>query len=221
MRLDQRIAPLPDAHPFQVLLDIGADLQFDPYVLHDAEGNYACIDSSGGVRYFHPGSVSPTVQKVQMVVKQAMARAGIEIEVKAIPASVFFSADPNNVDTNVRFHADLQMYTTFTWLDPQFFMAQFCSLELPTRDNKWSWRNITRWRSAEYDRLWRDAETEMDPVKRGVLFIRMNDLVVQSGVVIPVTWRNVLHAVSNQIGGVQSNSWDSILGSIAYWYRQS
>jgi SAM-dependent methyltransferase len=35
---------------------IGADLQFDPYVLHDAEGNYACMDAQGGVRYFHPGS---------------------------------------------------------------------------------------------------------------------------------------------------------------------
>ncbi len=35
---------------------IGADLQFDPYVLYDADGNYACMDSEGGVRYFHPGA---------------------------------------------------------------------------------------------------------------------------------------------------------------------
>jgi peptide/nickel transport system substrate-binding protein len=165
-------------------------------------------------------ATNSSVQKIQMVVKQAATRAGVEIEVKAIPASVFFSADPNNTDTSVRFHADLQMYTTFTWLDPQFFMAQFCSWEVPSRDNKWSGRNVTRWRNAEYDRLWRDAEVEMDPVKRGALFIRMNDLVIQSGVVIPVTWRSVLHAVSHQINGVQPNGWDSIFGSIAYWYRQ-
>jgi peptide/nickel transport system substrate-binding protein len=165
-------------------------------------------------------ATNTSVQKIQMVVKQAAARAGIEIEVKAIPASVFFSADRNNPDTNVRFHADLQMYTTFTWLDPQFFMAQFCSWEIPTRENKWSGRNITRWRNPEYDRLWRDAETEMDPVKRAALFIQMNDLVIKSRVVIPVTWRNVLHAASNQIGGIQPNSWDSIFGSIASWYRQ-
>jgi peptide/nickel transport system substrate-binding protein len=173
------------------------------------------------LKFLFQAATASSVQKVQAVVKQAAARAGIEIEVKAIPASVFFSADPNNVDTNVRFHADLQMYTTFTWLDPQFFMSQFCSWELPTRENKWSGRNITRWRSAEYDRLWREAEVEMDPVKRAALFIHMNDLVIQSGVEIPVTWRNVLHAVSNQIVGVQPNSWDSIFGSIAYWSRQS
>jgi SAM-dependent methyltransferase len=35
---------------------IGADLQFDPYVLHDPDGNYACMDANGGVRYFHPGA---------------------------------------------------------------------------------------------------------------------------------------------------------------------
>jgi hypothetical protein len=34
---------------------IGADLQFDTYVLHDAAGNYACMNAEGQVRYFHPG----------------------------------------------------------------------------------------------------------------------------------------------------------------------
>jgi SAM-dependent methyltransferase len=37
---------------------IGADLRFDPYVLYDPEGNYACMDSDGGVRYFHPGTAN-------------------------------------------------------------------------------------------------------------------------------------------------------------------
>ena len=78
-------------------------------------------------------AANATVQKIQAVVKQAAARAGIEIEVKAVPASVFFSADMNNPDTNVRFLADLQTYTTFTGLDPQFFMAQFVDVGDPHR----------------------------------------------------------------------------------------
>jgi peptide/nickel transport system substrate-binding protein len=166
-------------------------------------------------------AANATVQKIQAVVKQAAARAGIEIEIKAIPASVFFSADVNNLDTNLRFLADLQTYTSFTWLDPQFFMAQFLSWEIPSRDNKWTGRNISRWRNPEYDRLWKQATTEMDPVKRAALFIRMNDLVIQSAVVVPVTWRNVLHAAANSLVGIEPNGWDSIFGRIAYWHRQS
>ena len=173
------------------------------------------------LKMLYQAAANATVQKVQAVIKQAAARAGIEIEVKAVQASVFFSSDVNNTDTNVRFLADLQTYTSFAGLDPQSFMAQFVSWELPSRENKWNGRNIARWRNPDFDRLWRMADVEMDPVKRAVLFIRMNDLVVQSGVVIPITWRNVLHAAANNLQGIELNGWDSIFGRIAYWYRQA
>jgi hypothetical protein len=39
---------------------IGADLEFDPYVLYDSDGNYACMDSAGAVRYFQPGPSNRT-----------------------------------------------------------------------------------------------------------------------------------------------------------------
>src|SRR5262245_59812507 len=165
-------------------------------------------------------AANSTVQKIQAVVKQAASRAGIEIEIKAIPASVFFSSDVSNVDTNVRFLADLQTYTSFTSLDPQFFMAQFLSTELPSKENNWVGRNFARWRNPAFDQLWKQAEVEMDPVKRAALFINMNDMVVQSAVVIPVTWRNVLHAAGNSLNGIDMNGWDTIFGRIAYWYRQ-
>jgi peptide/nickel transport system substrate-binding protein len=164
-------------------------------------------------------ATNSSVQKVQAVFKQAAAKAGVEIQVKAIPAAVFFSADSSNPDTNVRFHADLQMYTTSGGLDPQLFMAQFCSWEMPSKENKWSGRNLTRWRNEEFDRLWRQAETEMDPVRRASFFIRMNDIVVQESVVIPVTRRNILHAATNNLAGIDLNGWDSIFGRIAYWHR--
>ena len=99
-------------------------------------------------------------------------------------------------------------------------MAQFVSWDLPSRDNKWTGRNIARWRNPQYDHLWRKAEVEMDPVKRAALFIKMNDLVVQNAAVIPVIWRNVLHAAANSLNGIDINDWDSIFGRIAYWYRQ-
>ena len=38
-------------------------------------------------------------QKTQAIVKQACAKAGIEVEIKAVVASVFFASDPANWDT--------------------------------------------------------------------------------------------------------------------------
>src|SRR5439155_1571181 len=141
-------------------------------------------------------SINAPRQKTQAIVKQACARAGIELELKSVVPSVFFSSDAANPDTYGHFYADLQMYNVgMNAPDPQVFMAQFVSWEIASRENKWTGRNPMRFRSDEYDRLWRAAETEMDAVKRAALFIRMNDLVIANVAVIPVLWRNGVGAL--------------------------
>src|SRR5262249_57066555 len=122
-------------------------------------------------------------------VEQARGKAGIETEPKSVQASQFFSSDIANPDTYSHFYTDIQMFTTtMTQPDPELFMLQFTSWEVAAKDNKWQGRNITRWRSEEYDKLFRAAESELDPVKRAALFIKMNDLVIQNVVVIPVVF---------------------------------
>ena len=135
-------------------------------------------------------SINAARQKTQAIVKQAAARAGIEIEIKSVVASVFFGSDLANPDNYPKFYSDIQMYNNGPGApDPQNFMLRFVSWEISSKENKWQGRNTTRWRNEESDRLWRAASTEMDPVKRAALFIRMNDLVVQNVVVIPIIWR--------------------------------
>src|SRR5262249_61001099 len=108
-------------------------------------------------------------------VQEGAAKAGSEIELNSVVASVFFSSDAANPDTYPHFYSDFQMYnTTMNNPDPQRFMEQFCSWEVAAKENKWAGRNITRWRNEEYDRLWKAAETEMDAVKRAGQYIRMN-----------------------------------------------
>ena len=122
-------------------------------------------------------SINAVRQKTQAIVKQAAAKAGIELELKSVVASVFFASDPANWDTYPHFATDLQMYTTtMTHPDPQRLMDQFTSWEVASKENKWLGRNPTRWRNEEYDKLWKSADAEMDPVKRAAMFIRMNDL---------------------------------------------
>jgi peptide/nickel transport system substrate-binding protein len=167
-------------------------------------------------------SINAPRQKTQAIIKQACAKAGIEIEIKSVVASVYFSSDVANPDTYRKFYTDIQMYTTTMGApDPQTFMRQFLADEIASKDNKWQGRNITRWRNEEYDKLFTTSETELDPVKRAAMFIRMNDLVIDSVVVIPVLWRSVISAVSNKLKGTEVSGWDSNLWNLANWTREA
>jgi peptide/nickel transport system substrate-binding protein len=60
------------------------------------------------LKYVFQTSINQPRQKTQAIVKQACEKAGIDIEIKAVTASVFFSSDPANSDTYPHFYADLQ-----------------------------------------------------------------------------------------------------------------
>jgi peptide/nickel transport system substrate-binding protein len=166
-------------------------------------------------------SINALRQKNQQVVKQAATKAGIDMEIKSITASVYFSSDVGNPDTYSKFYTDIQMYTTtMTQPDPELFMNQFTTSEVATKENKWQGRNITRWRSEEYDKLFRSAESELDPVKRAALFIKMNELVIQNVVVIPVVFRPRVAAIANTMR-VEQSGWDSDFWNLHNWYREA
>jgi peptide/nickel transport system substrate-binding protein len=160
-------------------------------------------------------------QKTQAIVKKAMEQAGVEVELKAIPSNVYFASDPGNPDTYSHFYADMQMAANTLGFDPQGPMRLFVSWEIAQQANGWAGRNYVRWANAEYDRLWKQAETELDPVKRAALFIRMNDLLIDDVVVIPVVWRKEVSAVSHTLRGMALSPWDSILWDLAFWYREA
>jgi peptide/nickel transport system substrate-binding protein len=105
--------------------------------------------------------------------------------------------------------------------DPERLMRVFTSWEVASKDNNWQRFNVWRWRSDDYDRLYRAAETEIDPVKRAALFIRMNDLVVQSGIVIPIALRAKAVAIGNRLRGIEHNAHDIDFWNIAAWRREA
>jgi peptide/nickel transport system substrate-binding protein len=167
-------------------------------------------------------SINAPRQKTQAIVKQACQKAGIDVELKSVTASVYFSSDAANPDTARKFYADLQMYTTGTpsTPDPELFMQQFVSWEIASKDNKWQGRNPTRWRSEAYDEAFRAAQRELDAVKRAALFIAMNDMVVNDAAVIPVVNRRWVAAISSKLRATL-NGWDSDLWNLKDWYREA
>src|SRR5258707_2275196 len=165
-------------------------------------------------------SINQPRQKTQAIVKQACQKAGIDIEVKAVTASVFFSSDVANPDTYPHFYTDLQMYNNGPQQpDPEVFLRQFLTAEVASKENKWQGRNITPWQEKEYDEIHKAAQLELDPVKRAAMLSKLNEMAVNNQVVIPVVARPVVTAVANNLV-VELTGWDNNTWDLPNWYKE-
>ena len=173
------------------------------------------------LKFVYQTSINQPRQKTQAIFKQAAQKAGMDVELKSVTASVFFSSDVANPDTYTKFYCDIQMYTTtMSQPDPEVFMFQFCSWEAATKENKWQGRNITRWQSKEYDDNFKAAQVEVDPVKRASMLIEANNMAINDFVVIPVVARPGVVAMATKlnasISGWDNNTWD-----LSDWYKDA
>ena len=164
-------------------------------------------------------SINGPRQKTQQIIKQAAQKAGIDMELKSVPASVYFSSDPANPDTYTKLYADMQMFTT-TMLqpDPEGIMEQYLSTEFASKANKWLGRNSTRYSNPEYDKTYLAARSEMDTVKRAALFVRMNDMPINDIAIIPVVFRPSISAAVHSLVAPLSG-WDNDLWLLKDWYK--
>ncbi len=71
-----------------------------------------------------------------------------------------------------------------------------------------------------YDRLYEQSVLESDPEKRRQLFIRLNDMIVDEVVRIPLVNRATLNAVSNTLTGLEFTPWDAMFWKIKDWNRE-
>jgi len=173
------------------------------------------------LKFVYQTSINQPRQKTQAIIKQAAQKAGIDIELKSVTASVFFSSDVANPDTYTKFYTDLEMYTTTMGQpDPGTHILQFASWEASSKDNKWQGRNITRWQSPEADKLIRDAEVELDPVKRAAIFIKINDLAIQNNIVMGIVQRPTVSAKSLQLNA-DISGWDNNTSDLSDWFKDA
>ena len=160
-------------------------------------------------------------QKTQAIVKQACQKAGIEVELKSVVASVFFSSDVGNPDTYAKFYADIEMFQIpLSQPDPAQHMRRFHSRFVATKENKWQGTNFPRWVNKDYDAAIDAAENETDPIKRAALYIKGNDLMVQDTVFIPAMHRLKVEATANTLRAVVSG-WANETDNLFDWYREA
>lgn len=173
------------------------------------------------LKFVFQTSINQPRQKSQQIYKQACQKAGIELELKSVTASVFFSSDIGNPDTNSKFYCDLEMYnTTSDTPDPALFLRNFLSTEASQKDNKWQGRNITRWQSKEYDDLWASQQYELDPIKRAQILIACNDMACSNHVVLPLVARPLVRGLINGLHAFPSG-FDSDFWALADWWKDA
>jgi peptide/nickel transport system substrate-binding protein len=165
-------------------------------------------------------SVNPVRQKTQEIVKQALESIGVSVELKSIDASVFFSGDPANTETLNHFYADLQEFNTGNDSpDPGPHMKWWTCEEIAQKENNWQKPNYARYCNPEYDKLWQQASTELNPEKRATLFQEMDELLQEDVAVLPIIDRANAQGVSNQLTGIEPSPWDANTWDIKNWKR--
>jgi peptide/nickel transport system substrate-binding protein len=166
-------------------------------------------------------------QKEQQIVKDGFTKLGVAVTLQSVDAGTFFSSSPGNNDTYAHFYRDLEMFTqTFSSPFPSQYMSRHYSGDparnLAQKENNWSGYNITRWVNKEYNQLFDQAQSELDPKKSDALWIKMNDIVVGQSVSIPLIDRRFVSArVVNLDVGENLSPFDSETRNIADWRRKA
>jgi ABC-type dipeptide transport system, periplasmic component len=165
-------------------------------------------------------SVNPLRQKTQEVIKQSLEQLGMKVELKSIDPTVYFSGDPANPDTTERFAADLQLFSTGnTNPDPTAYLKTYTCDQIPQKANNWTGDNFSRYCHPEYDGLWKLATIEINPEKQKQIWIKMNDMLVNNNIVIPLIHRAEVEGVNQNLTGVELTPWDLTVWNIKDWKK--
>lgn len=190
------------------------------YVDSDGDGFREDPDTGENLSVLFQTSTNTVRQSTQALIKSVWEEIGIATELRNVDAGVFFGGDPASPDTYGKFYADVEMYTNnFSGTDPESYMGNWVCDEISGPDNNWLGNNIPRWCSPEYEELVAQMAQTAVLEERAELAIMMNDMLVQSGVMIPLVHRGDVSAHANDLEGVRMNSWDSELWNIADWTR--
>jgi peptide/nickel transport system substrate-binding protein len=178
--------------------------------------------AKGGVKLnmVYQTTVNAVRQKVQDINKKNWEAAGFKVELKRVPADVFFTnTSPDGAN---HFWADVEMYTNnsdstdFT----TYLTDGWSSDQLAQKSNNWNGGNYGRYSNPELDATIDQLRKELDPAKRAALFVKANDLIILDVSVIPIVSRTqVTSGISKALKGVVPTGWDSEMYGVADWSK--
>ncbi len=200
----------------QILDDLG-------YVDTDDDGIRE-TDTGLPLSFTYVTSTNAVRQSNQAIVKENWAEIGVDVEMSNVDAGLFFDGTSASGVSIWQFPSDMEMFTNGATLpDPASYLFGWVTDEIPTAALGWpASGNMPRMSVAEYDETWKElSQTAPGSAGYNELAWKLQDLMVESGAVIPLILRADVSAISSDILGFGVlNGWDSEYWNIQDWYRE-
>ncbi|MCW1967542.1 MAG: peptide ABC transporter substrate-binding protein [Anaerolineae bacterium] len=166
-------------------------------------------------------SVNPLRQKEQALMKDAWTKLGVEVDLKAIDAAVFFSTDAGSPDTIGKFWYDIQMYTNGSGVpDAGDYICEWETEDISNKANGWRKPNNIRYSNKDFDAICKELKSTTDPAKNKELVLKANDLILYKDYAVsPLIARKSVSGIAKGVNGVNMSPWDSEMWNIATWTK--
>ena len=178
------------------------------------------VRAKGGVKLeiTYQTTVNALRQKTQDILKASWEQAGFKVNLKSVPADVFFTnTSPDGAN---HFWADVEMFTNSSDADPTSYFSAWTTSQLTGKANNWQFGNYNRYSNPDYDKLFDQLKKELDSSKRAQIAIQLNDILTKDVVNIPLINRtNTTSGVSKSLKGVDPSPWDSEMYNIQDWSK--
>jgi peptide/nickel transport system substrate-binding protein len=198
------------------ILDELGYLDTDDDGVREAEG-------FGPLEFDYVTSTNAVRQSNQDIIKANWAEIGVVANMGNEDASLFFDGTSASDASIWKFFNDMEMFTNgSSGPDPVGYMVGWTIAEIPTAALGWpASGNLPRMQSQAYDDTWAIAsQTGIDDPAFVDLIIELQDLMIETGAIIPLIHRGNVSGISNKIGGFgDPNGWDSEYWNIEEWTR--
>jgi peptide/nickel transport system substrate-binding protein len=199
----------------QILDDLG-------YLDSDGDGVRESADGTP-LEFDYVTSTNAVRQSNQDIIKSNWEEIGVVANMSNQDASLFFDGTSASDFSIWKFFSDMEMFTNGATLpDPVAYLQSWITSEIPTAALGWpASGNMPRMSVPEYDELYLQAAqlSSSDPAWLEAV-VRMQDVQVESGAIIPLIYRANVSAWGNDIQGTGDlNGWDSEYWNIQDWFR--
>lgn len=174
------------------------------------------------LRWVSSASTNSVRQKTQEIMKEAWAELGIELEIAAIEASVYF--DAGNVDSFQHLYFDFGMERNSGGVFPINWYRRYLSADplkdIAQQENSWSGRNFGRYQNPAFNELYAQAATTPDEADYIPIFWAMQQLVVDDVADIGLVSANSVAAAGEGLTGFEPSPFANDVWDIRNWRRE-